>query len=174
MDNVDDSYGVIGGLFQEVFQKYYSLDRSSLDMAPEDFLLDLMELMIWEDYGGTYDREEECFGSLASSEIPITESILRKQREELHELEMEYQAENALTYLGMLYTEHKLFDRFESAAKLMGTRHWKRITSMSEMSEKHDKHKLALAVYEACLGPGSHESFLRERYDKLKKKLQSK
>ena len=82
--------------------------------------------------------------------------------------------ENALSMLGMLYVQHKLFDKFVPTAKVMGTRHWERITTMSEKAEKHKKYDLALAVYEACLGPGLHENYLRKKYEELKSKLSSK
>ncbi len=102
------------------------------------------------------------------SELSLVESILQKQRDELCELEIEYQAEKALTMLGMVYVQHQLFDKFVPTAKIMGTREWERITTMSEMAEIHQKYDIALAVYEACLGPGSHEDFLRKKYKKLK------
>ena len=49
----------------------------------------------------------------------------------------------------------------------MGTREWQRITTMSEMAEKHERYDLARAVYEAAMGPGMHERFLREKYAEL-------
>lgn len=55
----------------------------------------------------------------------------------------------------------------------MGTREWQRITTMSETAEKHGRYDLAMAVYEACLGPGMHEDFLREKYQKIKSRLAS-
>jgi len=61
MDMVDDSYGQIGGLFEEIFVKYYLLERASFEMLRKDFFLDLIELMLWEDYGGTYEQEEGFF-----------------------------------------------------------------------------------------------------------------
>jgi hypothetical protein len=44
---------------------------------------------------------------------------------------------------------------------------------MSEIAEKHGRCDLALAVYEACLGPGFHEEYLREKYRELKGRLGS-
>ena len=73
--------------------------------------------------------------------------------------------------LGMLYQHQQMFDKFVPIAKAMGTRAWKRITTMSEMAEKHGRYDLALAVYEACLGPGSQEKFLREKCQELKSRL---
>lgn len=171
MDMVDDSYGVIGDLYQGVFEEYVQLDRAALDMPLEILLQDLIELMIWEDYAGTDPGKPVFFAGLASHEVPLVESILQEQWDELRELELDYQAEEALTMLGMFYQKQQMFDKFIPMAKAMGTRAWKRITSMSETAEKHGRYDLAVAIYEACLGPGLHEKFLREKYQELKSRL---
>ena len=85
----------------------------------------------------------------------------------LRDLELTYQAERALTLLGMLCTQQRLFDRFIDLAKIMGTRAWERITTMSEMAEKHRRPALAREVYEACWEPGHHENYLRKKYAEL-------
>jgi hypothetical protein len=171
MNLVDDSYGVIGELYQTVFEEYVQFERAALDMPLEILLQDLVELMIWEDYAGTDTGEPIFFASLASPEVPLVESILQAQWDELRELELDYQAEKALTMLGMLYQHQLMFDKFVPMAKAMGTRAWERITTMSETAEEYGRHDLALAVYEACLGPGSHEQFLREKYQEFKSRL---
>ncbi len=169
---VDDSYGVIGDLYEDIFEKYFSLDHSKLAMPSQIFFLDLIELLIWEAYGFTYQKQPSFFASITSQQVPLVESILQQQWNELNQLDLEYQAEEALTMLGILYVQQQQFDEFIPCAKLMGTRHWKRITTMSEMAEQHHKYDLALAVYENCLGPGEHEKFLRDKYNKLQSKLQ--
>ena len=171
MSVVDDSYGVIGTLYQEVFEGYVQLDRTALDMPLEILLQDLIELMIWEDYAFTDSGQPAFFDGLAPHEVPLVESILEEQWNGLCELELDYQAEEALTMLGMLYQHQQMFDKFVPIAKAMGTRAWKRITTMSEMAEKRGQYDLALAVYEACLGPGSQEKFLREKHEELKTRL---
>ena len=174
MNMVDDSFGVIGELYQDVFEKYCRLERAKLDMQPQAFFQDLVELMIWEDYAGTSKHQPDFFAGLSSAEVPLVESILEKAWEELRELELEYHAEKALTMLGMLYVQQRIYDKFVPVARLMGTREWQRITRMAEMAVKRRKQDLALAVYEACLRPGSHEAFLREKYRDLKDKLGKK
>jgi len=171
MNMVDDSYGVIGDLSSRVFEEYVKLDRAALAMSPADFFQDLIEWLIWEDYGLTYQEQPVFFAGLDPEHLPLVEQILRTQWDELRELEVEYQTEKALTMLGMLCTQQQLFDRFLDLAKEMGTRHWQRITTMSEMAEKHKRYELALAVYEACLGPGMHETFLRAKYAELQKRI---
>jgi hypothetical protein len=171
MNMVDDSYGVIIGLYQSVFEEYVQLEQAALDMPLEILLQDLVELMIWEDYAGTHTGKPIFFAGLTSPEVPLVDSMLQEQWNELRELELDYQADEALTMLGMLYQHQLMFDRFVPTAKAMGTREWQRITTMSETAEKHGRYDLALAVYEACLGPGSHEKFLREKYQGLKSRL---
>lgn len=136
MDMVDDSYGMIGQLYESVFEYYIRLNRSTLDMPLSDFFQDLMELVIWEDYGFTHTALPGFFARLAKSEVPIVDSILQTSWAALRDLELTYQAERALTLLGMLCTQQRLFDRFIDLAKVMGTREWERITTMSEMAEK--------------------------------------
>jgi hypothetical protein len=171
MGYVDDSYGVIGETYGEVFEKYVRLDWRELDMPPSVFFQDLIELITWEDYAFTWKRERPFFASIPPTQVPLVECILQEQWEELGALELEYKSEKALTLLGMLYTEQRMFDRFVPIATEMGTRAWERITTMSEMAEAHGQYDLALAVYEACLGPGMHERFLRNKYEALKSRL---
>jgi hypothetical protein len=171
MGYVDDSYGIIGETYGEVFEKYVRLDWRELNMPPAIFFQDLIELIIWEDYAFTWKRERPFLASIPPDQVPLVESLLQEQWKELGALELEYKSEKALTLLGMFYTEQQMFDRFVPIAKEMGTRAWERITTMSEMAEAHGRYDLALAVYEACLGPGMHERFLRNKYEELKGRL---
>jgi hypothetical protein len=172
MDKVDDSYGVIGDLYGGVFDQYIQLDRSTLGMPLADFFQDWIELLIWEDYGFTYQKKPDFFAGLAPAEVPLVEAILRAQWDELGKLDLDYQSENALTMLGMLCTQQRMFDRFLDLARVMGTRAWQRITTMSEMAEKCKRYDLAVGVYEACMGPGRHQEFLRKKYAELQGRQQ--
>jgi len=173
MDMVDDSFGVMGQLYGQVFDGYVRLDWRQVDILPSIFFQDLVELIIWEDHAFTWKRDRVFLAGLDPEQIPLVESILRSQWEELAALELDYRAEEALTLLGMLYTEKRMFGRFVAVAKEMGSREWERITTMSEMAEMHGRYDLAVAVYEACLGPGMHEDFLRKKYGQLKKRIGS-
>lgn len=174
MDQIDDSFGVIGDLYKEVFDKYVQLDRAGLEMSPGDFFQDLMELIIWEDYGLICGIEEPTFfADLTSEEVHVALAIVRRERQELAALHIDYKAENALTVLGMLCVQQHLFDHFVPLAKEMGTRAWRRIKIMAEAAESKNKLDLALAVYEACLGSGSHEGTLRKAYHELQQRHRS-
>ena len=99
---VDDSYGVIGDLYQKTFQIYFQLARTELQMNPEDFFQDIIELMLWEDYGFFDAKLSDFFASLSASEVSMAESILEQQQKELKEVELEYLAEKTLTLLKIL------------------------------------------------------------------------
>lgn len=170
MDRVDDSFSVIGQLYDDVIGKYVDLDRSIIPINV--FWQDLLNLLISEDYGFTNRQQPYILTNLTEDEIPIIEEILQKEREDLLQYELKYPAEEALTLLGLLYPQQRMLDRFIPMAKVMETRAWQRITRMVEMAESQGQIELALAVYEACFQPGIHERFLREKYDQLKKKYQ--
>lgn len=172
MDMIDDSYGIIGNMYQGQFEDYVKIDRRELDMSSEAFLTDILELIIWEDYGGIDIYETDFFKSLSLEEVLITEAILRKETEMLWKHELEYQADNALSILASLYAQHKMFDKFVSLAKEMETRHWHRITILAETAIENGKHDLALRVFKACLVPGNHYDYLKEKYEKLITKKQ--
>jgi hypothetical protein len=173
MDLIDDSYGVIGDLYGEVLEQYSQLGRTVFAAAPADFYQDWLEFILWEDYGFGDQGQAAFFASLAPVEAEVVESILRTQWHELSELALAYQAERALTLLGMLCTQQKQFGRFVDLARQMGSREAQRITSMSAMAEKLRRYDLAAAVYEASLGPGRHEAYLRKHYKELQERLKT-
>lgn len=172
MNGVDDSYGVIGDLYGNVFETYYQLDHAKINMPREIYFQDLLELLIWEDYALTYQSQPDFFASLSESEALLVEKILRQQWQELDDLELDYQSQEALTMLGTLYAEQAMFDRFIPIAKEMGSNAWNRITALAGAAEKHKQYDLALGVYEACMVSGRHEDYLRKEYEKLKERIQ--
>jgi hypothetical protein len=135
MDNIDDSYGVIGDLSEIVFEKYLELDWRELPIDANGYFNDIVKYVIWEDYGVTYDVYPEMFTKLTKSEIKEIESLLQAERETLIKHHLTYQAEKALTMLGSLYAKNYLFNKFIPIAKEMGTREWKRILVLSEVAE---------------------------------------
>jgi len=172
MNEVDDSYGVIGDLYGSVFETYYKLDRAQINLSLETYFQDLLELLIWEDYSFTFDELPNFFASLSKSESLLVERVLRKERQELCDAKLDYQSEEALTMLGLLYAKQFMFDRFVPIANEMGTREWRRITILAGAAEKRKHYDLALDVYEACLKPGRHEDYLTKEYEQLKYRLE--
>ncbi len=83
--------------------------------------------------------------------------------------DLEYQSEEALTFLGQVIAEQERFDEFEDLAKQMGSRAWKRIIRLVDRAMKRRKKPLAMKVFEAALTEGDHLVFLKEKYEKLKR-----
>ena len=80
-NRIDDSFGVIGALTQKIFRAYIALDRSQLVMETADFYWDLLNLMIWEDYGYFDDCYPDVFENLTAIEITTVEEVLLIEKE---------------------------------------------------------------------------------------------
>jgi hypothetical protein len=169
MEVADDSFGCLGDSFRDGFAKYLAMPRDETGMDATVFFHDLLTLLIWEDYGLTYEQTDGYFAGLTPEEGDLCMDYVQQQLQELQEDDLDYQYEEALTLLGQVVAEQHRFDRFEELARQMGTRHWKRIIVLADRAVKQRKRKLAIAVFEAALSPGMHEGFLRKKYEQLKK-----
>jgi hypothetical protein len=165
----DDSFGCLGDSFRDGFAKYLAIPRDATGIDATVFFHDLLTLLIWEDYGLTYDQTDGYFEGLTPQEGALCIDYVQQQMEELRGDDLDYQYEEALTLLGQIVAEQNRFERFEELARHMGTRHWKRIVVLADRAVKQRKRPLAVAVFEAALSPGMHEGFLRRKYEQLKK-----
>ena len=169
MEVADDSFGCLGDSFRDGFAKYLALPRDETGIDATVFFHDLLTLLIWEDYGLTYEQTDGYFAGLTPQEGDLCIDYVQQQIQELQDDDLDYQAEEALTLLGQIVAEQHRFDQFEELARHMGTRHWKRIVVLADRAVKQRKRPLAVAVFEAALRPGAHEGFLRKKYEQLKK-----
>jgi hypothetical protein len=165
----DDAFGCLGDSFRDGFAKYLALPRDETGMDATVFFHDLLTLLLWEDYGLTYEQTEGYFAGLTPQEGDLCIDYVQQQIQELQADDLDYQAEEALTLLGQIVAEQHRFGQFEEWARHMGTRHWKRIVVLADRAVKQRKRPLAVAVFEAALSPGAHEGFLRKKYEQLKK-----
>ena len=169
MPVVDDSFGCVGDSFHDGFAKYLAIPLEATGIESAVFFHDLLRLLIWEDYGLTYDQTDRYFERLTPEESDLCIDYLRQQMEELTGDDLDYQYEEALTLLGQVAAEQNRFDLFEDLARQMGTRHWKRIVVLADRAVKKRTRKLAVAVFEAALSPGMHAGFLRQKYEQLQR-----
>jgi hypothetical protein len=169
MEVADDSFGCLGDSFRNGFAQYLAMPLDATGVDAMVFFPDLLTLLIWEDYGLTYEQTEGYFARLTPEESDLCIEYLQQQIEELQGDDLDYQAEEALTLLGQVVAEQHRFDQFEELARYMGTRQWKRIIVLADRAVKQRKRHLAVAVFEAALSPGAHEGFLRQKYEQLKK-----
>jgi hypothetical protein len=168
MGHADDSFGSIGMSFDEGFAAYLKIPPDRTGIAEEVFFPDLLDFLIWEDYGLTDDRIEGYFKGLTPAQADLCIGHLRRRILELRADDLEYQSEEALTLLGRVVAEQGRFDLFEGLAREMGAREWQRIIRLVDRAVKQRKKPLALKVFEAALTKGSHLKFLTEKNEKLK------
>ena len=126
MEVVDDSFGCLGDSFRNGFAQYLAMPLDATGIDARVFFHDLLTLLIWEDYGLTYEQTEGYFAGLTPEKGDLCIEYVQQQMQELQDDDLDYQAEEALTLLGQVVAEQHRFDRFEEA-RHMGTRHWKRI-----------------------------------------------
>jgi hypothetical protein len=168
IEMADDSFGCIGDSFRTGFKTYLDIPLGETGIEESVFFADLLDFLIWEDYGFTDNRTDGYFRKLTPDQADFCIAHLRKQIEELASELLSYQSENALTFLGQVVMEQDRFDQFESLAREMGSREWGRIVKLADCAVKKRKRELACQVFEAALTPGTHSKFLQEKYDQLK------
>jgi hypothetical protein len=168
MHIADDSYGCIGDSFHQGFAAYLRLTPEQTGIEEAVFLEDLLELLIWEDYGLTDDQTEGYWERLTQSQGDRCVQYLRRRVAELRADYLPYQSEEALTLLGQVAVEQDRFEMFEDLAREMGTRAWRRIVRLADRAVKKRKRPLAVQVFEAALTPGPHLGFLTKKYEQLK------
>jgi hypothetical protein len=169
IQKADDSFGSIGMSFDEGFTAYLEipLDQTGIDDAV--FFPDLLDFLIWEDYGLTDKGIEGFFRRLTEGQANLCVEHLRREITALLDDDLEYESEEALTFLGQVVAEQERFDEFEDLARQMGSRAWRRIVRLADIAMKRQKKPLALKVFEAAMTKGDHLDFLTKKFEKLKR-----
>lgn len=165
----DDSFGCIGQSFQMAFERYLAFPRQKAGIPSEGFLTDLLELLIFEDYGFTYGHTDGFFASLTGGEGDFCLGYLRGRIATLMAWDLDHQAERALTLIGQIAAEQKRFDSFEALAGEMGSREWQRIIRLADAAVKARKRELADRVFQAALASkdGTHFDYLTKKHTQL-------
>jgi hypothetical protein len=168
IEKADDSCGSIGDSFDEGFTDYLKIPLNQTGIDERVFFPDLLDFLIWEDYGLTDDAIEGYFQGLNERQADLCVEHLRREVTALREDDLDYQSEEALTFLGRVIAEQERFDEFENLARQMGSRAWQRIIRLVDRAMKRRKKPLAMNVLEASLTKGDHLDFLTKKYEKLK------
>jgi hypothetical protein len=169
IEMADDSFGCIGDCFGTGFKTYLDIRLAETGIEESVFFADLLDFLIWEDYGMTWKRTDGYFRKLTPEQGDFCIAHLRQQIEELSAELLSHESEKALTLLGQVVVEQDRFDQFERLAREMGSRHWERIIKLADRAMKKRKRDLACHVFEAALTPGDQSEFLQQKYDQLKK-----
>jgi hypothetical protein len=168
IEMADDSFGCIGDAFGAGFEAYLDIPLAETGIKESVFFGDLLDFLIWEDYGFTWKRTHGYFRQLTPEQADLCIAHLRQRIGELSASLVNYQSEKALTLLGQVVAERDQFDQFEDLAREMGSRHWERIVQLVDRAMKKRKRDLACQVFEAALTPGPHSDFLQKKYGQLK------
>jgi hypothetical protein len=169
IQKADDSFGSIGMSFDEGFTAYLKVPLEQTGIVDEVYFPDLLDFLIWEDYGLTNKGIEGYFRRLTKGQAGLCVDHLRREITALVDDDLEYESEEALTLLGQVVAEQERFDEFENLARQMGSRAWRRIVRFADIAMKRQKKPLALKVFEAALTKGDHLDFLTKKYEKLKR-----
>src|SRR4029450_10364048 len=89
-------------------------DATGIDVTV--FFHDLLTLLIWEDYGLTYDQTEGYFAGLTPDEGDLCITYVQQQMQELRDDDLDYQYEEALTLLGHVVAEQDRLQRVQGLA----------------------------------------------------------
>jgi hypothetical protein len=168
IEMADDSFGCIGDTFGAGFEAYLDIPLAETGIKESVFFGDLLDFLIWEDYGFTWKRTHGYFRQLTPEQADLCMAHLRQRIGDLSASLLNYQSEKALTLLGQVVAERDRFDQFEDLAREMGSRHWERIVQLVDRAMKKRKRDVACQVFEAALTPGPHWGFLQKKYDQLK------
>jgi hypothetical protein len=168
IEKADDSFGSIGMSFDEGFRAYLKIRPDQTGIDERVFFTDLLDFLIWEDYGFTDDGIEGYFRRLNQRQADLCVEHLRHEVTAQLEDDLDYQSEEALTFLGRVVAEQERFDEFEDLARQMGSRAWRRIIRLADRAMKRGKKPLAIKVFEAAMTKGDHLDFLAKKYEKLK------
>ncbi len=168
IEKADDSFGSIGMSFDEGFRAYLKIKPDQTGIDERVFFTDLLDFLIWEDYGLTDNGIEGYFRGLTESQADLCVEHLRHEVTALLEDDLDYQSEEAFTFLGQVVAEQERFDEFEDLARQMGSRSWRRIIRLADVAMKRRRKPLAINVFEAAITKGDHLDFLTKKYEKLK------
>jgi hypothetical protein len=169
IQKADDSFGSIGMSFDEGFTAYLRIPLEQTGIDDAVFFPDLLDFLIWEDYGLTDKGIEGYFRRLTEGQADLCVEHLRLEITTLLDDDLEYESEEALTLLGQVVAEQERFDEFEDLARQMGSRAWRRIVRLVDIAMKRQKKPVAIKVFEAALTKGDHLDFLTKKYEKLKR-----
>ena len=155
MEVVDDSGGVVGDLFGDVFEQYVAIPWPNTGIAPGVYYRDLVNFAVWEDYGLTDRGMGRFFAAVPPEHVSLVDTVLRAIHTELLQYkELDYQADQALGLLVEFHTVKRTFDRFVDLARELGPRHPSRINAMARAAWDAGERDLARAVFAAADRPG--------------------
>ena len=165
----DDSYGSIGDSFQGIFAAYRKALVDADLFWQDPYLPDLLEFIIWEDYGLTWQQTYGWFRKPPAERADTAVEFLERRRRELLVDDLDYQAENALQLLAQVAAEQRRFDLFAELVNEIAGQHWEPVLMLARAAAKARKKDLATQVFEESIQRGrGHRDFLDTHFQAFK------
>ncbi len=162
MECTDDSFGMFGQLFGDIWRKYLAVPWQDAGCDATVFYRDLVEFVTWEDYA-LVDDMTGYFSGVAAADVTRLEGIIAETVTTLGSLGFEYEATRARGLRIELWVAHRRFDRFVPAAREFGTQGWRPIERMMECAREAGRFSLAGQVFEASGHPDSYRDLRSKR-----------
>jgi len=166
-ERADDSYGEIGRFREDVWEAYLAIDWRRTGMDPAAYYRDLCELLVWEQYGLEFRWQTLSFPRSPDDEIDLVHGILVDLEREHRAVHLRYQTEEATCQMAWLLVATGRSDRFDQAARRIGTDHWQPIVALAEAALESDGPEAAFRVFSAADRPGRQRTYLAERCHRL-------
>lgn len=160
MDRNLGSHGVVE-ILTEGLLRYVALPWRETGIALEDYYPDLCDLLAWESYAITYERETESFRLVRAEEGDLVEGILLAFEREYRGHGLVHHAMRALECIAYLAVALRRFDRMVPNADALGPDGWVAVEAMARCALDHGYRDLARAVFESADRPGLLRDNLR-------------
>ncbi len=156
----------ISVLAVDVCAAYVRVRWESTGIAPDVYIRDGIELLVWEDYC-LFDDGSPFFKSIPTGQGELTRNILSELRTELEAFELDYNQGKLLTLWSQFLIAHKRFDEFGDLAAVIGSKHWIPVVELAGAAVKARRTEVAMAVFAAADHPGTHRQHLAEECARL-------
>ncbi len=154
LDTADDSCGMIGVSFGHALELYLRCPFAKTAIEEEAFLGDLLEFLIWEDYGLTDRAIEGYWRKRHRRQAEFCDRWLRRRIRHLRGWDLDDQAEEAMALLARVVAEKRLFEGFEEIARKLKPGHWQFLLLLAKEAADRGRQSLALTILEIGIDRG--------------------
>lgn len=153
MDRNLGSQGVVEMISENLF-RYVALPWQDTGLAAESYFADLCELLVWEQYAITFERETEPFRHIRAEQGDLVEGLLWTLEEEYRGHGLRHHSARALECVAYLAVTLHRFRSMVPAAEALGPNGWVAVQAMAECALAGGRRDLARAAFAAADRPG--------------------
>ena len=162
-DRADDSHGNVGQLRRDAWHTYLGIVWQTTGIQAEDYLADLCDLVVFEDYALGFREETLPWEGISADHAELIEGLLLRLFAERQSLYLDHQAEESLQQLAWFAVAGQRFSRYLDIVARLGSDNWMPIEAMAESALQSRQRDLAIEVFRNADRPGFHREHLRQR-----------